>query len=379
MQDRRTWQLSGALGLILVLMAGVTGIAVTGTVRANEAIESTRREVLRLSQTEDAIAAEAFAEAAYRRAPSAAARARLDASVREVEDQLTSLRDQLGADDPLIFSRIRQLNRRYVAEVEATLDDPASSLTDDRVAGPALDAMSRLLGAAIASRRAEVDAQILRQQEVVRLLIVALVTTYTVSFAAIGFLWRGLLRERRMLRDVADTDPLTGLRNRRAMEKAMARTLARPHSRAALVLVDLDRFKPVNDEHGHQLGDLVLVEVGRRLQEVARAGDVAARLGGDEFALFLPRGQGAEHFAQRVCDEMNRPYEQEGLHLGVGASVGWASAPEDADDVVGLVRAADVALYEAKAAGRGRVAAAGRPGTRTRSPRDPTSRVGGLQ
>lgn len=359
MRDRRRWRLSGLLALSLVLLAVVTTVALTVTLRTNAAINATREEVVVLSRAADAIAAEAYAEAGYRRAPSPQARERVEQSVNAVEVALEGLRMELGPEDAWIFSRLRQINRRYVAEVEATLDAPLAERRNDRVAGPALDAMQRLLSTAVETRREELAEQTAQQGSVVRVLVGALAVTFAISFTAIGFVWRGLMREREVLQDAADTDVLTGLRNRRSFEGEVNRTLSRPGTRSALLLVDLDRFKPVNDRYGHQAGDQVLVEVARRLERVARAGDVTARLGGDEFAIFLPRGQGVEHLARRVLAELRRPVVVEGVELQVGGSVGIAAAPRHADDLVGLVRAADEALYEAKTRGRDIAVAAG--------------------
>jgi diguanylate cyclase len=147
------------------------------------------------------------------------------------------------------------------------------------------------------------------------------------------------------------TDPLTDLGNRRAFDEALSRELA-AHARygraLALCLVDLDRFKLVNDLGGHLEGDRVLVQVGRRLTEV-RGADAAFRLGGDEFALLLP--ETAREAAELVVRRLARQIAEDSLPHDVGASWGVAQAVDL--DGRALFARADAELYARKRAGRG--------------------------
>ncbi len=152
--------------------------------------------------------------------------------------------------------------------------------------------------------------------------------------------------------EVALRDPLTGLGNRRAFQAALAAALARPETEAALLLLDLDRFKHVNDSLGHPVGDALLRLVAQRLRASLRGGDTLVRLGGDEFAILLPRAEGAEPLAERLVDLLSRPYLVEGHLANIGVSIGIARAPADAAEGGMLLRRADLALYAAKAAGR---------------------------
>ncbi|MFI7601589.1 diguanylate cyclase domain-containing protein [Actinoplanes sp. NPDC049681] len=154
-------------------------------------------------------------------------------------------------------------------------------------------------------------------------------------------------------------DALTGLPNRsHLMERAELEVEAAMAAgdRIALLLLDLDGFKRVNDTVGHHAGDALLQAVGRRLQGALRDHDVVARLGGDEFAILLtrnPDGESAAAIAGRIHARLSRPYDIEGQKIGVGASIGIALFPSDADDMTTLMRGADAAMYRAKRGGGG--------------------------
>jgi diguanylate cyclase (GGDEF)-like protein len=156
-------------------------------------------------------------------------------------------------------------------------------------------------------------------------------------------------------------DSLTGLPNRsflyNALEQALARAQRDPEHKFAVLFLDLDRFKVVNDSVGHLIGDEMLKEAGRRLATCVRSPDVVARLGGDEFALLLEDTRGPEdacHVAQRVIDALSAPMRIAGKELFSSASVGIALSHERYRSAEELLRDADVAMYRAKAHGRQR-------------------------
>ena len=196
-----------------------------------------------------------------------------------------------------------------------------------------------------------------------------------VGLVALGLgltLWRRLSRnlsrsrgslldaEERIQR-LAASDLLTGLDNRAALHDAMQQLMARArrHEQTlAVLMVDLDRFKPVNDRHGHMVGDMVLKEVARRLGRCVRQGDLLARYGGDEFVIVVEETGGvntAVAAAESIIDRMSQPIPFGDLVVSVGASVGVARFPFDAGSDDELLRKADSALYRAKQAGRGGV------------------------
>ncbi len=164
-------------------------------------------------------------------------------------------------------------------------------------------------------------------------------------------------RSERELEDRALRDFLTGLPNRALfndrLEHAVART-RRGSSEIALLYMDLDRFKPVNDRAGHAVGDDVLREVAQRLVGVARAGDTVGRIGGDEFGVLLESAANpaeAMCVAARILSQIGLPFVFGGEEISIGASVGIAMTGDDAREPEELVRRADMAMYEAKRRG----------------------------
>lgn len=144
-------------------------------------------------------------------------------------------------------------------------------------------------------------------------------------------------------------DALTGLPNRVMFARCVADVLARGDS-AAVLLLDLDRFKEVNDTLGHHNGDLLLQQVGDRLRATLRAGDEVARLGGDEFGVLLPGVVDgvAQHVARGIVEVLEQPFAIGDMSIDVGGSIGIAMAPRDGTSAASLLQKADVAMYTAK-------------------------------
>jgi len=167
------------------------------------------------------------------------------------------------------------------------------------------------------------------------------------------------------LAQLAWTDPLTGLSNRHALEDSIDRVLtqaARFRRRSALVFIDLDDMKVINDTHGHDCGDTYLREIAARIQNVSRSYDTLARVGGDEFVVLLSEttgAAGARVYAEKLIDLLAQPMEINGIQLQPKASVGIACYPDDGDSAVALLSAADAAMYVAKQGGGNRVQVAG--------------------
>lgn len=152
----------------------------------------------------------------------------------------------------------------------------------------------------------------------------------------------------------ASHDDLTGLENRARFHESMALAMARvkraPCTPIALIFFDLDRFKPINDQFGHQAGDAVLQTIASRLKGCKRETDILCRLGGDEFALIAEGADvdQARNMAERICDEIAKPIPIGQISVDVEVSIGIAMAPASATEAAQLVHLADQAMYQAK-------------------------------
>ncbi|WP_338847045.1 EAL domain-containing protein [Massilia sp. W12] len=166
-------------------------------------------------------------------------------------------------------------------------------------------------------------------------------------------------RAQEKIHHLAHHDPLTGLANRITLNLRLEQLLSisrRNRQSVAVMFIDIDHFKKINDTQGHQVGDLFLLEVAKRLQESVREADTIARFGGDEFICILPEQHSPDHVtmvANRIVQSLSMPYILHGLTLHSGASVGIAMYPNDGEDVKTLLKNADMAMYAAKAQGRG--------------------------
>jgi len=160
------------------------------------------------------------------------------------------------------------------------------------------------------------------------------------------------------LNHLAHHDPLTGLANRLTLDEHLRLRVAegaRDHRRLAVLFLDLDRFKTINDSLGHQMGDALLVMAGRRLHAAVRQTDLVARLGGDEFVVVLTsvdQEASIAHVAAKILTALSAPYVVNGEVLHAPPSIGISVFPDDAQDAVSLLRSADTAMYHAKAQGR---------------------------
>jgi diguanylate cyclase (GGDEF)-like protein len=190
---------------------------------------------------------------------------------------------------------------------------------------------------------------------------ISLAVFYVVVFRLIASASTRLRRQREALetsaerdRHQATHDALTGLPNWELMRDRLEQGLAaasRSNGEVALLLIDLDRFKEINDTLGHSHGDKLLCQVAPRLQSVLRQGDTVARLGGDEFAVLLPLVDGvgeAQAVAERLRDSLHQTFDVNGVALDVEASIGIALSPWHGTDTEELLRNADIAMYAAK-------------------------------
>jgi two-component system cell cycle response regulator len=180
----------------------------------------------------------------------------------------------------------------------------------------------------------------------------------------VRLLYKELAQYSKQQQELALHDPLTGLPNRRLLEDRIATTLqhaARHQRKAAVMYLDLDGFKAINDTHGHAYGDEILKQVAQRLVGSSRKDDTVARVGGDEFVIVLGDvGElaDAQEPASKLIEVVAEPYRINGLTLQLSTSIGIGLYPDDAETVDNLMHVADNALYEAKRAGKNRYCAA---------------------
>ncbi len=239
---------------------------------------------------------------------------------------------------------------------------------DFQDSGPAVWARLRQTQAALDTIAAHALARGLEAREAIAKTAAACATLLIGSIlggAALGLLTLLLLRRSvalsttSRLSRMANYDTVTGLPNRNLLQKRLIEALQEigaGDSGLAVLTIDLDRFKQVNDTLGHQFGDQLLMEAGERIRRLTRPEDVAARFGGDEFVLLLRHAQGAADVgavADRLLAALGEPYEFNGQRVLSGASIGVALGPQHGDTVEGLLRNSDLALYQAKAAGKG--------------------------
>lgn len=190
-------------------------------------------------------------------------------------------------------------------------------------------------------------------------LSMALLAWYMMTGRARALLLAAKMTEE--LRHMAQHDSLTGLPNRALFSDRVQNALAharRHEARFALIFLDLDNFKPINDNHGHAVGDLLLQQVAKRLHDSVRASDTVGRIGGDEFVLLmgeLVATDAALALAEKIRQEVRRPYRIEGRELTISCSLGVAIYPDDGSDEIALTKSADTAMYRAKDCGRDRV------------------------
>ena len=159
------------------------------------------------------------------------------------------------------------------------------------------------------------------------------------------------------LLSLAHSDPLTGLLNRRGLQATLLAVLPKATAQniLAVYMLDLDQFKPVNDKHGHDVGDELLVVAASRLRATMRAGDVVARLGGDEFVVMasgLHSEKQARELGHKLLDAFRLPFSLTQHTCHVGITIGYALAPADGNDALGLLKSADAAMYVGKQNGK---------------------------
>jgi diguanylate cyclase len=366
---RARWLLPAATAGLAVVLLGLTGSAVLAAASADRAV----REVQRISAQRDAwvevryqVSQQHSIAHAYLAKPGPKLRPALGEASRALDVALRFLADRGEPDDVQTARRIQARHAPSLQYVRQMLDvvdrgdmETANEIHVQRVHPAYLDLQAETAELA-AREQAEATASLtgLRNRQHA-LLPAAFIAAGVGLLALAGFLLLTLGYQRQLIRQAAAShhqalhDPLTGLPNRELfgdrVEQAI-RASDRGLQPASLLLLDLDRFKDVNDTLGHHHGDLLLREVAARLTGTLRAVDTVARLGGDEFAVLLPdaTADGAAAVAQKVRAALHQPLTLDGLGLDLDASIGIAVYPDHGGDAAELLQHADVAMYAAK-------------------------------
>ena len=277
----------------------------------------------------------------------------------------------LDREESQILARIRELTREAQPEVQKVVDMYTAIYDQtaifDQMRSEAMPKQRAIAGqvSALLDLQREQTATAVRSAEIayahVRNLMLGLgMTALLVGLTIAGFVSRRATHQTSQLAAQAMYDPLTGLANRSLLHDRLEYEIElckRAHTSFGVALMDLDRFKEVNDTLGHNVGDDLLREVGRRLKETVRAEDTVARLGGDEYVVLVHDldPEGVPAIANKLLAALDKPFHWQNQSIDLGASLGISLYPSQCSDASGLLRCADIAMYVAKRAGSGYV------------------------
>jgi diguanylate cyclase (GGDEF)-like protein len=370
MRQRRFGRLA-ALGLAVTLVA-LTVISLLGAARTRSAAGSVTRST-DLSQAytraKEAVGAEESLERKYRLEPGPAVRARHSAAGTDLATALREVRLRGDAADAALVDTVLGEHATYRLAIEHLFgavdqgDAAASLRIDESEVDPSFDVIDRQVSVAAGAHAAAAAAAMTRLRRTESLVFGVTVAGFGVGLALLcafaGIVvghQRDLLRQSTLNRHQALHDALTGLPNRVLFADRLSEALAAPTGRpVAVMLVDLDRFKEVNDTLGHHYGDMLLCQVGRRIQAALRGSDTLARLAGDEFAVLLPDTDQASvtQLADGVLTALHASFTLTDVAIDMEASIGVAIAAGPGGDAEELLRHADIAMYGAKEAHSG--------------------------
>jgi diguanylate cyclase len=360
---------SATAGLVVVLV-GVTAFALWSA-RAMHSAADQAYEAGEIAEEYSAVAiamaAEESLERKYRLEPSPSVRATFAKTATETTTGLVRLADQTGPAERVRLRAVLEQHRRYLAGTRRMFaavdrDDQEQVLAiDAQETDPTFDAMAQTVDAADRTHRATAHRALHELHELGTFTARATPVVFIIGLGLIGMFASVLRRVRVQLtqqreRALHDSlhDTLTGLPNRALLadrfEQAL-RTGREVGKATGLLLIDLDRFKEVNDTLGHHCGDELLKQVGPRLSRTLRDIDTVARLGGDEFAVLLPTVDGLDAVflvAERLRACLNAPVQVDGIDLDLEASIGVVVSGEHGEDSATLLQRADVAMYVAK-------------------------------
>jgi diguanylate cyclase (GGDEF)-like protein len=353
-----------AIALIALMIVSIIGSFVT-----DRGAGWTQRAVVLNTAYQKAatgVAAEESLERKYRLEPGPVPLAGHRAARQEVQQALDEVRLLGTPKDRLLATKVQREHDSYVQAATvmfAAVDRHESSAVvnaiDGRTVDPVFGALQLEIHAAAERHQAGALRQLAETRRTDHVVLGVDIATLIAGIALIAAAGLALTRSQRRLRSQSELnrhqalhDNLTGLPNRTLFQDRVAQALRaakRSGSQIAVMLVDIDRFKDVNDTLGHHYGDLLLGQIAQRFSATLRAGDSVARLGGDEFAILLcaTSAQHAVSAAARVTEVLQGAFTVKDISLEVEASIGIALAGPDTD-VESALRHADVAMYEAK-------------------------------
>ncbi|MGI5241158.1 putative bifunctional diguanylate cyclase/phosphodiesterase [Dactylosporangium sp. CA-139066] len=365
---------AAAAGLAVIVLA-LAALSLVGVVRTRRAADDVTRSAALAAAYErahDAVAAEELSEQHYRLEPGEDVRAAHAAAAATLRAALAEVRRVGTREDRAIVPRIDALHERYLDAMRrlfAAVDDgrpdevEVIEETETEPTFQALTAMVRDVTDARAATAAGAVRDLRRVESMVFTTTVAGTATGLALVAGFALLAAGY--QRRLVRQAAASefqaqhDALTGLPSRllftRRTDAALEAARAGGPPDLSVLMLDLDRFKEVNDTLGHHYGDELLRQVAERTTAALRADDTVARLAGDEFAVLLPGSspEAAVRLAERLQHDLHRSFTLGDVTVDVEASIGVAGAPGHGDSAEALLRAADIAMYAAKEAKNG--------------------------
>jgi diguanylate cyclase len=365
---------TGGLAAVLLLLTGLALWAAYSTNRAARQADHFNRLSDAYQQARLAVAAEESLERKYRLEPGPEVRQRYQQAVAELLDALDVVSERGNREDRVLAERLSADHARYLdaigrmfAAVDAGDTRRVLAIDNDQV-DPLFSAIEAQVDATAGAHHDQALASLRALPSTETFVVVATPTAFAAGLGLLGVFWTVVVGyQRRTQRQAAENqhqatesqhqalhDGLTGLPNRALLRDRTDQAIHQADRElvpAALLLIDLDRFKEVNDTLGHHYGDRLLLQVAERLRGSLREVDTVARLGGDEFAVLLPRiesAEGATTVARKLQAAFEEPFLLEDLALDVEASIGAAIYPPHGSDTDELLQHADIAMYTAK-------------------------------
>ena len=365
---------TGGLAAVLLLLTGFALWAAYSTNRAARQADHFNRLSDAYQQARFAVAAEESLERKYRLEPGPEVRQRYQHAAAALAAALDVVRELGSREDQILEERLDAYHTRYLdaigrmfTAVDAGHAEQVLSIDNEQV-DPLFSEIEEQVNAAADAHHDQALASLQALRSAESFVQVATPVAFAAGLGLLSVFWTVVVGyQRRTERQAAQNrhqaaqnqhqalhDAVTGLPNRALLRDRIAQAIRqtdREHSPAALMLLDLDRFKEVNDTLGHHYGDQLLVQVGERLRGSLREVDTVARLGGDEFAVLLPRiqtAEGAVAVAGKLQAAFDEPFTVDDLALEVEASIGVAIYPEHGNNPDELLQRADIAMYVAK-------------------------------